>query len=104
MKIAIIGTGRMGKGLVKTFYKAYPQELLFSSREQQRAQEVLNELNINLKAVSLDDALTADVIIPTLWFRDLIPWAAAHKEQLKRKTVIDITNPFTEDFSDFTTA
>jgi 8-hydroxy-5-deazaflavin:NADPH oxidoreductase len=103
MKIAILGTGRMGKGLVKTFYQAYPQEVLFSSRDKQRAQDVLNELNLNYRAVEMNEALLADVIIPTFWFRDLIPWAIAHKEQLKGKIIIDITNPFNDDFSDFTT-
>lgn len=104
MKIAIIGTGRMGKGLVKTFCQAYPQDILFSSRDLQRAQDVLDELNLDIKAVDIKEALKADVIIPTLWFRDLIPWVSANKEQLKGKIVIDITNPFNEDFSDFTTA
>jgi NADPH-dependent F420 reductase len=103
MKIAIIGTGRMGKGLVKTFYQAYPEDLFFSGRDQQRAQKVTNELSLNLKAVDMDEALMADVIIPTLWFGDLLPWAKANREQLKGKIVIDITNPFNEDFSDFTT-
>lgn len=104
MIIAILGTGRMGKGLVKTFYQAYPQDVLFSSRDQQRAQDVLSELKLNCTAVDMDEALKADVIIPTFWFRDLIPWAMAYKEQLKGKIVIDITNPFNEDFSDFTTS
>jgi 8-hydroxy-5-deazaflavin:NADPH oxidoreductase len=104
MKIAILGTGRMGKGLVKTFYQAYSNDVLFSSRDQKRAQDVLKELKLDSKAVDMNEALQADVIIPTFWFRDLIPWAIANKEQLKGKIVIDITNPFTEDFSDFTTA
>jgi len=104
MKIAILGTGRMGKGLLRTFYRAYPQNLLFSGRSQQRAQEVLDDLGIDLKAVSCAEALQADIIIPTFWFRDLLPWAKAHEEQLKGKIVVDITNPFNEVFSDFTTA
>src|SRR6478735_1266654 len=104
MKIAILGTGRMGKGLVKTFSQAYPQDVLLSSRDSQRAQDVLDELKLDAKAADINEALQADVIIPTFWFRDLIPWAIAHKEKLKGKIVIDITNPFNEDFSDFTTA
>lgn len=104
MKIAILGTGRMGKGLIKTFYQAYPQQVLFSGRSQQRAQQVLDELGIDIKAVEWPEALQADIIIPTFWFSDLIPWAIAHKEQLRGKIVVDITNPFNEDFSDFTTA
>ncbi|WP_207435646.1 NADPH-dependent F420 reductase [Sabulibacter ruber] len=104
MKIAIIGTGRMGKGLLKTFYQAYGQQVLFSGRDVAHAQTVINELDLALQAVPLEEALQADVIIPTLWFKDLLPWAEQHKEILRGKIVIDISNPFNEKFDDFTTA
>ncbi|MDO1449896.1 NAD(P)-binding domain-containing protein [Rhodocytophaga aerolata] len=104
MKIAIIGTGRMGKALLKTFYKSYPDSILFSSRSKQKAQEVLEELALNLEVVPLEEALKADIIIPTLWFRDLLPWLQENKEGLKGKILIDITNPFNATFDDFTTA
>ncbi len=103
MKIAIIGTGRMGKALLKTFSKSYPNSILFSSRSEQRAQQVLQELSLNQEVVSLEEALKADIIIPTLWFRDLLPWLEENKEQLKGKIVLDITNPFNAAFDDFTT-
>ena len=94
MKIAIIGTGRMGKGLLKTFYPSYATSVLFAGRNQGRAQEVIDELGLNLQAVTMEEALNADLIIPTLWFRDLIPWAKNNETHLKGKIVIDITNPF----------
>lgn len=104
MKIAIIGTGRMGKALLKTFYKTYPQDLLFSGRDTGYAQQVINELELNLQAVSIDEAMQADIIIPTLWFADLKPWVQERTQQLRGKIVIDITNPFNETFDDFTTS
>lgn len=104
MKIAIIGTGRMGKGLLKTFYPFYSNEILFAGRDKERTQDVIAALGLNLQAVSMEEALTADVIIPSLWFNDLIPWAQTHKEVLNGKIVIDISNPFNEQFDDFTTA
>jgi 8-hydroxy-5-deazaflavin:NADPH oxidoreductase len=103
MKIAIIGTGRMGKGLLKTFYPYYPEDILFAGRDQQRAQDVVAGLGLDLQAVSMEAALNADLVIPTLWFRHLLPWAQAHKAALKGKIVMDITNPFNENFDDFTT-
>ncbi|QMU28643.1 NADPH-dependent F420 reductase [Adhaeribacter radiodurans] len=103
MNIAIFGTGRMGKGIVKTFYQYSPHTILFSGREKERAQNVLHELQIDLLAVSMEEALQADVIIPTLWFKDLLPWAEKYKELLKGKIVIDIVNPFNDNFDDFTT-
>ncbi|AHM58794.1 putative reductase [Flammeovirgaceae bacterium 311] len=104
MNIAIIGTGRMGKALLKTFHQYSPYKLLFSSRDTIRAQQVLDELKINLQAVPLDEALQADIIIPTLWFKHLLPWLQIHQQQLQRKILIDITNPFNSTFDDFTTA
>lgn len=104
MKIAIVGTGRMGKALLKTFYKSYPDNILFSSRDVARAQKSIDDLELDLQAVSMEEALGADIIIPTLWFRDLLPWASDNKKQLKGKIVIDITNPFNETYEDFTTA
>ncbi|WP_210463775.1 NADPH-dependent F420 reductase [Rufibacter roseolus] len=103
MKVAIIGTGRMGKGLLKTLYQAYGQNVLFTGRDVAHAQRTIEELGLLLKAVPQEEALQADVIIPTLWFSDLLPWAQEHKEALKGKIVIDISNPFNENFDDFTT-
>ncbi|MBD0297866.1 MAG: NAD(P)-binding domain-containing protein [Flavisolibacter sp.] len=104
MKIAIIGTGRMGKALLKTFYQSYPDSILFSSRSKQKAQEVIQALDLYLEAASMEEAMKADIIIPTLWCEDLLPWLAKNKEQLKGKIIIDITNPFNASFDDFTTA
>ncbi len=104
MKIAIIGTGRMGKALLKTFNQSYPDSILFSSRSKQKAQEVIQALGLPLEAVSMEEALKADIIIPTLWFSDLLPWLGENEEQLKGKIIIDITNPFNAAFDDFTTA
>ena len=103
MKIAIIGTGRMGKALLKTFYRASPHTILFGSRNTKRAQEAIDQLQLNLQAVPLEEALQADMIIPTLWFRDLLPWLEENKEQLKGKILIDITNPFNDTYDDFIT-
>ncbi|WP_165864767.1 NADPH-dependent F420 reductase [Rufibacter latericius] len=104
MKVAIIGTGRMGKGLLKTFYRAYGTQVIFTGRDIAHAQSVIEELDLSLQAVPLEEALQADVIIPTLWFSDLLAWAQEHRKVLEGKIVIDISNPFNENFDDFTTA
>ena len=103
MKIAIIGTGRMGKALLNTFYKVYPNEILFAGRDITHTQQVINELGLNLQAVSLEVAMQAEVIIPTLWFADVQPWVQERAMALQGKILIDITNPFNETYDDFTT-
>ncbi len=93
----------MGKALLKTFYQSYPDSTLFSSRCKQKAQEVIGALSLQVEAVPIQEALKADIIIPTLWFNDLLPWLEENKEELKGKIIIDITNPFNATFDDFTT-
>lgn len=92
----------MGTGLLKTFNPAYAGDVFFAGRDQGRAQEVINQLDLDLQAATMEEALDADVIIPALWFSDLLPWAKTHAGALQGKIVIDIANPFNEDFDDFT--
>lgn len=102
MQVSIIGTGRMGKGLIKTL-TPYVKDVLWASRDKERIQSLISENNLkHIIPVSYDQALGANIIIHTMWFRDLIPWAKENKELLSGKILVDIANPFTEDFSDFT--
>lgn len=103
MKVSVIGTGRMGRGLVKTLSTIIPG-LNWGSRSIDHVQQLIEEIEIKgVKGVSMDDALRADIIIHTLWFRDLVPFVQKRAQQLSGKILVDIVNPFTEDFSDFTT-
>jgi 8-hydroxy-5-deazaflavin:NADPH oxidoreductase len=102
MKVSIIGSGRMGSGLVKTL-DPYVNELFWASRDKERIESFIQaNKSSSISAVSYAEALEADIIIPALWFRDVIPWAKENEEKLANKIFIDITNPFTEDFTDFT--
>lgn len=98
MNISVIGTGRMGKGLVKVL-SPIVKDLYWASRNPEHIDTSLYE---NIIPVSYENALDADIIFHSLWFKDLIPWANDNKEKLKDKILIDIVNPFTDDFSDFT--
>jgi 8-hydroxy-5-deazaflavin:NADPH oxidoreductase len=103
MIVSVIGTGRMGKGLVKTLSPIIPG-LNWGSRSTDRVQQLIKESEFKeVRGVSLDDALNADIIFHALWFRDLMPFVQQHAQQLRGKILVDIVNPFTEDFSDFTT-
>jgi len=102
MKVSVIGTGRMGKGLVKTLAPVVNQ-LLWASRDIEKSNLLIAENNFkHILPVSYTEALNAEIIFHTLWFRDVIPWAEENKEHLAGKILVDIANPFTEDFSDFT--
>lgn len=104
MKISVIGTGRMGKGLVGVL-NGQVDELLWGSRNPEQAAAFIRKFGYkHVLPVNEEEALSSDIIVPALWFRDFLPWAEAHRKQLAGKIIVDITNPFNEDFSDFTTA
>lgn len=102
MKVSVIGTGRMGGGLVKALAPAI-DGLVWGSRSEDKVRRRIEESGLRgVRPAGMEEALEADVIVHSLWFRDAIPWAARFEERLAGKIVIDIANPFTEDFSDFT--
>ncbi|MFC0211919.1 NADPH-dependent F420 reductase [Paenibacillus chartarius] len=101
MKISILGTGRMGKGFVHMLSSQMP--LLWGSRTPAKAEQITAENGYaNVTAVTYEEAIaSSDVILHTLWFRDMLPWAAANQERLASKIIVDPSNPFTVDFSGF---
>ncbi|WP_123041783.1 NADPH-dependent F420 reductase [Cohnella candidum] len=102
MKVSVIGTGRMGRGLAKTLAPVVP-ELYWGSRSEDRVRQLIVEKELKgVHGVDLNEALRADVIFHSLWFRDLIPFVQEHRQKLAGKILVDIVNPFTEDFNDFT--
>ncbi|MFC0215535.1 NADPH-dependent F420 reductase [Paenibacillus chartarius] len=102
MKIAVLGTGHMGKALVRTL-APHHTNVVWGSRTPAEAAKLAEEWGLKqVAAVTYEEALAADVLIPAFKFCDILNWAEANKEQLKGKTVIDISNPFNSDFSGFT--
>jgi 8-hydroxy-5-deazaflavin:NADPH oxidoreductase len=101
MKATIIGTGRMGSAIAKVLAAAYPGNIGWYSRDTERAGKLIEEWNIDAKAVSEEEAFSSDIIIHTLWYHDVLLWADRNRERLAGKILIDIVNPFNEDFSDF---
>jgi predicted dinucleotide-binding enzyme len=105
MKISILGTGNMGKALVKQAASYVKGEVLWGSRNPAEAAKLIENFQLNhIVSGSYEGALQADIIIPAFPVSALMDWAQANKEQLKHKIVVDISNPFNEDFSGFTTA
>lgn len=98
MRVAILGTGRMGTALAHSLAGKIP-DLLWASRDPARASHLADGLD--LRPATEAEALEADLLIPTLWYRDLRPWLEARADRLAGKLLIDLTNPFTADFADF---
>lgn len=103
-QIGILGTGRMGSRLAAVLARA-GNEVILGSRDLVRAADVVRELALpSIRPARYDEALAAPVILPAIFIRDgLLDLLAANEERLRGKLVIDISNPFNEDYSDFIT-
>lgn len=101
MKAIVVGTGRMGRAIVKEMAKAYPGEIGLYSRDINKAAAIIKETGIDAVAVKETAQFEAPVIIHTLWYSDVLPWVQQHKENLAGKILVDITNPFNDTYDDF---
>lgn len=102
--LGILGTGRMGPRLAATFARA-GRSVLLGSRSPDRARRIAAELDIpGLSGGSYDDALRAGAVLPAIFIRDgLLPVLEGAADRLSGKLLVDISNPFNEDYSDFIT-
>lgn len=102
MQIGILGTGRMGVRLAAMFADA-GHDVILGSRDVARAGRII--FGLQRKTISAGDykkALSSPVVLPAMFIRDgLLDQLEELKPALKGKLVIDITNPFNDDYTDF---
>ena len=103
-ELGVIGTGRMGSRLAAMFARA-GRKVVLGSRDSSRAAAIVDELAIpTLRAGCNGEALSAPAILPAVFIRDgLFDLLDRHCRRLAGKLLIDISNPFNEDYSDFLT-
>ena len=101
-EIGVLGTGRMGTRLAAMFARA-GRSVVLGSRDPARAEEIARELRLpSLTGGSYEEAIGAGAVLPAIFIRDgLVDLLAAHAAQLRGKLLIDISNPYNEDYSDF---
>ena len=103
-QLGVLGTGRMGVRLAAMFARA-GRTVILGSRDADRAAEIVDELAIpTLIGGSNAEAMRAQAILPAVFMRDgLFDLLETHEAYLTGKLVIDISNPFNDDYSDFLT-
>lgn len=103
-ELGVIGTGRMGSRLAAMFARA-GRRVVLGSRELERSQEIVDRLGLpNLRAGTNEEAAAAAAVLPAVFMREgLFDLLEAHRDALAGKLVIDISNPFNDDYSDFFT-
>jgi NADPH-dependent F420 reductase len=103
-ELGILGTGRMGVRLAAMFARA-GRSVLLGSRDPERAKWLAANAGIaGLRGGSYDEALEAGAVLPAIFIRDgLFDLLAGLSDRLAGRLLIDITNPFNDDYSDFLT-
>lgn len=100
-QIAVVGSGRMGTGLVRLLATHHPG-VRWAGRDPGRLAVRAAELGLDgVATVDHAEAVTADVVVLALWHRDAVTLARRHADALAGRIVVDIANPFTDDFADF---
>ncbi len=95
MKIGIIGTGRMSGGLGKRWAKA-GHDVMFGSRDPQKAQALAAQIGANAHGGSQQDAITfADVLLLATPF-DKTEAALRELGSLAGKVLIETTNNYVD--------
>ena len=100
--LGILGTGRMGVRLAAMFARA-GRTVVLGSRDRARAEHIVASLGIpGLTGGTYREAAEATNVLPAAFIRDgLFDLLEEHRAALDGKTIIDITNPFNADYSDF---
>lgn len=103
-EIGILGTGRMGQRLAAMFARA-GRRVLLGSRNSDKAQAVARSIGLpTLTGGSNREAVRAPAVLPAIFIRDgLLDLLDPYGSDLQNKLLIDISNPFNEDYSDFIT-
>lgn len=93
----------MGRRLAVMFARA-GRRVMLGSRDPARARDALGEaVDLpGLQVGSYVQAFESATILPAVFLRDgLAELLEAHRQQLQGKLLVDISNPFNEDYSDY---
>jgi predicted dinucleotide-binding enzyme len=97
MNIAIVGLGNIGARLAKNL-SAGGQPIIVTERTLSKAEKLAGELGRNATAMSVPDAVRkADVVILAIYFDAIKQFIATYGEALKKKIVVDPSNPIAPD-------
>src|SRR5215468_9141482 len=102
MQIGILGTGRMGVRMAAMFADR-GHEVILGSRDLKRATRIAFGLRrTNITASIYEEAAKAPIVLPAMFIRDgLFDQLEPLGHVLRGKLLIDISNPFNDDYSDF---
>ena len=98
MNISVLGTGNMATGLAVLFAKA-GHTIILGSRDADKAKAVAGKLGHGIVGAALADAArNSDLVVLAVPF-DAAAAVISAAGDLSGKTLVDITNPMTADYS-----
>jgi predicted dinucleotide-binding enzyme len=100
--LGILGTGRMGVRLAVLFANS-GVDVRLGSRDGERAKRIVKGLNHErISAGTYKEAAAQQIVLPAIFVRDgLFEILEPYREQMAGKILVDISNPFNSDYSDF---
>jgi 8-hydroxy-5-deazaflavin:NADPH oxidoreductase len=96
MKVTIIGTGNMARG-IGTVALAGGHEVTLHGTELAKAEELAGELDGPAKAATVGDPVDGDVVVLALWYPVTREVVERYGDGLDGKVVVDISNPIDTD-------
>jgi 8-hydroxy-5-deazaflavin:NADPH oxidoreductase len=101
--IGVLGTGRMGLRLARMFART-GRRVVLGSRDPDRARSLAAKSGEPMKGGSYDEAIAARAVLPAIFIRDgLFDILEPFRTAIAGKLLVDISNPFNADYSDFLT-
>lgn len=100
--IGILGTGRMGLRLAKA-YGEKGINVVLASRNSEKGNALVSALDIpRITPGTYDEAVQQPFVLPAIFHRDgLLDLLEPYRQEFDGKVLIDITNPFNDDYTDF---
>ena len=98
MKVAIIGTGNVGRALGTSLARA-GHDVTFAARDAAKARLVAAELGAWAAASAGDAVDAADVVVLAVPYAALGALAGEIRDRVAGKVVVDATNPIKADYS-----
>ncbi len=102
MKIAIIGTGNVGRALAGSFKKA-GDDVTLVARDADKTGKVASEVGVSTARSAAEAAAAADVVVLAIPYGAVEEVANSIAAAVVGKVVIDATNPLKADYSGLAT-
>jgi predicted dinucleotide-binding enzyme len=97
MKLGIVGSGKVG-GALGAWAANKNYDVIFTAKNEEHARDAARRAGHGAQASPLRDLVDqSELILLTLPYTEVKKTLEPVKEALARKTVVDITNPFTPD-------